>query len=207
VISPKRAFDVGASLAALAVLAPVWLAIALLIKADDGGPVLFRQERVGRGGRRFRILKFRTMVAGAEALGGPLTADADPRVTRLGRRLRATRLDELPQLVNVLRGEMTLVGPRPEVPRYTARYGPAERRVLELVPGLTDPASLAYRDEGRLLGAAADAERRYLEEVLPRKVRLQLAYADDATLWSDLRVLAATVRTLLPSARAGGPSA
>jgi lipopolysaccharide/colanic/teichoic acid biosynthesis glycosyltransferase len=192
----KRLLDLGGAALGLLLLAPAFAVLALLVRAEDGGPVFFRQERVGRAGRPFRIWKFRTMVPGAERLGGAVTADRDPRVTRVGRWLRRRRLDELPQLVNVLVGDMSLVGPRPEVPRYVARYTPAERRVLEVRPGITDPASLAYREEGAILADASDRELTYLTEIMPRKVELQLAYAARATVWSDLGVIAASLHAL-----------
>ena len=190
----KRSLDVVASAAGLLLLAPVLAAVALVVRRD--GPVLFRQERVGRGGRTFRIWKFRTMVPGAEARGAALTVGGDPRITRVGAWLRRTKLDELPQLLNVLRGEMTLVGPRPEVPRYVALYTPEQRRVLELVPGITDPASVRYRDEAGELALAADPQRHYIDVVLPDKIRLNLAYAARATIASDLRILLATLGAL-----------
>ena len=190
----KRSLDVVASAAGLLLLAPVLAAVALVVRRD--GPVLFRQERVGRGGRTFRIWKFRTMVSGAEARGAALTVGGDPRITRVGAWLRRTKLDELPQLLNVLRGEMTLVGPRPEVPRYVALYTPEQRRVLELVPGITDPASVRYRDEAGELALAADPQRHYIDVVLPDKIRLNLAYAARATIASDLRILLATLGAL-----------
>jgi lipopolysaccharide/colanic/teichoic acid biosynthesis glycosyltransferase len=192
----KRTLDlVGAGLGVV-LLAPLLALLALLVKAEDGGPVFFRQERVGYRGRRFRMWKFRTMVPDAEARGLPLTVGRDPRVTRIGARLRRLKLDELPQLFNVLAGDMSLVGPRPDVPRYVDLYGAAERRVLELVPGMTDEGSIRYVDEGTLLAASADPERRYLEEIAPEKIRLSLAYAARATAWTDLRVILATVRLL-----------
>jgi lipopolysaccharide/colanic/teichoic acid biosynthesis glycosyltransferase len=189
----KRAFDLVASGLGLAVLSPVLLLIGIAVATEDGGPILYRQERVGRGGRTFRILKFRTMIVDADKRGLPLTVGADSRITGVGRFLRRTKLDELPQLVNVVRGEMTLVGPRPEVARYVALYRGEQRRVLELTPGITDPASTQYVDESALLGASADPEREYIETVMPRKLQLNLAYAEQATFLSDLRVLLQTI--------------
>ena len=194
----KRLFDlVGAGLALL-LLAPLLLLLALAIRLDSTGPVFFRQERVGRFGMLFRIHKFRTMRVDAPALGLPLTVGRDARITRVGHWLRHYRLDELPQLLDVLLGRMSLVGPRPEVPRYVAHYPAALRaRVLAVRPGITDPASLAHIDEAALLAAAADPEREYIERILPAKLVLQAAYAEHATLWSDLAVLARTLRVLL----------
>lgn len=191
----KRLFDLlGASLA-LVLLAPVLLFVALWVKLDSNGPVFYRQERVGRHGVPFRIHKFRTM---RHAAGGlPLTVGADPRITRAGAFLRRTRLDELPQFIDVLLGRMSLVGPRPEVPRYVAHYPPALReRALAVRPGLTDPASLAYIDEASLLAAAVDPEREYIERILPAKVARAAAYAESATLLSDVAVLWRTLLTL-----------
>jgi lipopolysaccharide/colanic/teichoic acid biosynthesis glycosyltransferase len=186
----KRLFDLTGALLALALLWPLLLGIALAVRLDSPGPALFRQERVGRHGRPFRIHKFRTMAADAPARGLPLTVGADPRITRVGAWLRRTRLDELPQFIDVLRGDMSLVGPRPEVPRYVARYPQALReRVLAVRPGLTDPASLQFIDEAALLAAAADPEREYVEVILPRKLRLAAEYAERASLASDLAVL------------------
>jgi lipopolysaccharide/colanic/teichoic acid biosynthesis glycosyltransferase len=194
----KRLFDLVWTVPGLLVLAPVLGAVALLVRLVDGRPVFFRQERVGRHGRPFRIWKFRTMTQGATA-GGALTIAADSRVTRLGRWLRASKLDELPQLFNVLAGEMSLVGPRPEVPRFVAHYSADQRRVLAMRPGITDPACLSYRHEGVLLARSADPERTYVAEIMPEKIRLNLEYARTATRWSDFRVILRTFGTLLPT--------
>lgn len=188
----KRLLDVVASAAGLVALSPLLVGIAAAVKLD-GGPAFFRQERIGHRGRPFRMWKFRTMVPHAERLGPQLTAAGDPRITSTGRWLRRTKLDELPQLLNVLVGEMSLVGPRPEVPRYVARYTAEQRRVLELVPGITDPASVHYRDEGALLAAAPDPDRLYVERLMPDKIRRNLAYAATATVWSDVRVILQTL--------------
>lgn len=199
----KRLFDLLVATAALALLWPLLLAVALWIKLDSPGPVFFRQERVGRHGRLFRIHKFRTMVADAPARGAPLTVGADPRITRAGRWLRGARLDELPQLLDVLAGTMSLVGPRPEVPRYVAHYPPALReRVLSVPPGITDPSSLAFIDEAELLARADDPEREYIEVVLPRKLAAAADYAQHASVWTDLKVLLRTVAVLLGARRA-----
>jgi lipopolysaccharide/colanic/teichoic acid biosynthesis glycosyltransferase len=196
----KRLFDIAVSLLALLLLALPMLALAAWIRLDSPGPVFFRQQRVGRHGVPFAIHKFRTMRADAGGL--PLTVGADARITRAGRWLRRTRLDELPQLLDVLAGHMSLVGPRPEVPRYVALYPPALRdRALAVRPGITDPASLEHLDEAALLAAAADPEREYVERILPRKVAQAAAYAERATLASDVAVLARTARALLRRAR------
>lgn len=201
----KRAFDLLGAGAALLLLAPLLLLIALVVRLDSPGPVFFRQERVGRHGQTFRIHKFRTMVADAPQRGLALTVGADPRITRSGRWLRRTRLDELPQLLDVLRGRMSLVGPRPEVPRYVAHYPPGLReRALAVRPGITDPSSLQFLDEDRLLAAAADPEREYIEHILPRKLQAAADYAARASLWSDLQVLARTLQLLWRRGRQQG---
>jgi lipopolysaccharide/colanic/teichoic acid biosynthesis glycosyltransferase len=194
----KRLFDLVGALIGLALLSPLLLLVALAIRLDSGGPVFFRQERVGRGGRLFRIHKFRTMKVTAVASGGLLTVGADPRITRVGAILRGRRLDELPQLIDVLCGDMSLVGPRPEVPRYVALYSAEMRsRVLRVRPGITDPAALEFRDEATLLERAADPEREYIVNILPRKLALQAAYAERATLATDLAVIARSLRVLV----------
>lgn len=172
----KRALDLLLALAGLALLWPLLLLAALWVKLDSPGPALFNQERVGWKGRSFRIHKFRTM-RNDPAPGRQITVGADPRITRSGRWLRAAKLDELPQLFNVLKGEMSFVGPRPEVPRYVALYTEEERRVLELRPGITDLASIKYRDESEILARAADPERAYVDEVMRDKLRINLDYA------------------------------
>jgi lipopolysaccharide/colanic/teichoic acid biosynthesis glycosyltransferase len=194
----KRLFDLlGASLALL-LLAPLMLAIAALIKLDSRGPVFFRQQRVGRHGVPFRIHKFRTMVQDAPQRGLPVTVGADARITRAGRWLRRSRLDELPQFIDVLAGHMSLVGPRPEVPQYVAHYPAALReRALSVRPGITDPASLLFLDESELLERAADPEREYIEVILPRKLQCAADYAERANLRSDLGVLMHTLRLLI----------
>jgi lipopolysaccharide/colanic/teichoic acid biosynthesis glycosyltransferase len=174
------------------------LVVAAWIRLDSPGPVFFRQERVGRHGKVFRIHKFRTMTVDAERCGPQLTVGADVRVTRAGRLLRANRLDELPQFLDVLAGDMSLVGPRPDVPRYVDRW-PADlrERVLAVRPGITDPASLQFRDEATLLAQAADPEREYMDVILPRKLAVAADYADHASLWTDLAVIWRSVGVLL----------
>ena len=192
----KRAFDLVAAVLGLVVLSPLLALVATAIVALDGRPVFYRQVRVGRGGRPFRIWKFRTMRPAISGAGREITVGGDPRVTRVGAFLRRHKLDELPQLLNVVAGEMSLVGPRPEVPRYVAFYNAEQRRVLDARPGITDPASLAYRDEESMLARAADPEAAYLAEVMPAKLRLNLEYAERATLRSDLRLVARTLLAL-----------
>ena len=194
----KRLFDLLLSAAGLLLLAPLLAIVALAVRLDSPGPAMFRQERVGRGGRIFRIHKFRTMRSDAPALGPAVTVGADARITRVGQHLRRRRIDELPQLIDVLLGDMSLVGPRPEVPRYVAHYPAALRdKVLSVRPGITDPASLDFIDEASLLAAAPDPEACYVREILPRKLARQADYAQHATLWSDLEVIGRTLGVLL----------
>jgi lipopolysaccharide/colanic/teichoic acid biosynthesis glycosyltransferase len=191
----KRALDVLGAGLGLLLLAPLFLLVALAIKLDTPGPVFFRQDRVGLHGRRFRIFKFRTMEHRAAAEGTQLTVAGDARITRVGRFLRATKLDELAQLIDVVRGTMSLVGPRPEVPRYVEHYPPEWReRLLSVRPGMTDVASLRYRHENDLLARADDPEREYIEVILPLKLQVALDYVDRPTLANDLRVLGLTLR-------------
>jgi lipopolysaccharide/colanic/teichoic acid biosynthesis glycosyltransferase len=193
----KRVFDLLLAAGALALCALPMLLMAAWIKADSAGPVFFRQQRVGRHGRLFAIHKFRTMVADAPRRGPALTVGDDPRITRAGHWLRRHKLDELPQLIDVLAGHMSLVGPRPELPRYVALYPEALRaRALAVRPGITDPASLQLADENQLLARAADPEREYVQVILPAKLQASIAYAERATLWSDLRVIGRTLRLL-----------
>ncbi len=207
----KRAFDLFWSLLGLAVLSPFLAATALAVKLEDGGPVFFRQMRVGRGGRAFRIWKFRTMVVDAEARGRAITVGADPRITRTGRFLRASKLDELPQLLNVVTGEMSLVGPRPEVPRYVDLYTDDQRSILGLRPGITDLASIKYRNESELLARAADPDAAYVREILPDKIRINQAYAARAGIGADVLVILATLGLVpvgwVPGGEAVTPSA
>ena len=187
----KRLFDIVASGMGLLLLLPLLLGVAAWVKLDSPGPALFRQTRVGRFGIPFTIHKFRTMRVEP---GAAITVGADPRITRAGAWLRATKFDELPQLWDVLRGAMSLVGPRPELPRYVESY-PADlrQRVLAVRPGITDPASLAFSNEAELLAAAADPEREYREVVLPAKLRLSADYAGQASLATDLRLILTTL--------------
>ena len=192
----KRAMDIVLSAAALAVLWPLLLLIALAVVIDDPGPVFYRQVRIGRGGKPFRIFKFRSMRA--DNAGPQITVGADERITRSGRFIRAYKLDELPQLLNVLLGDMSIVGPRPEVPRYVALY-PADVRdeVLSVRPGMTDWASVQYRSESALLAQSPDPERTYVETVLPAKLALCQQYVRERSLLLDLKIIAMTLGILL----------
>jgi len=186
---------------AIILLAPVLAILALSVLATMGRPVLFAQERIGLDGCRFRLLKFRSMRRAAGGL--PITGRGDPRITQVGRFLRSTKLDEVPQLFNIVSGWMSVVGPRPEVPKYVASYSPAERQVLQVRPGLTDPASLAFRNEEDLLGAVPVEEREalYLTRILPRKLALSLDYIQNASLGYDLRLIVKTFAAVLLKAR------
>jgi lipopolysaccharide/colanic/teichoic acid biosynthesis glycosyltransferase len=193
----KRVFDVFFALSALLILAPVLVAVAMWIKLDSRGPVLFTQERVGLRGRLFAIYKFRTMRVGAAEQGPQITVQADPRITRAGAFLRRYKLDELPQFVNVLVGDMSVVGPRPEVPRYIALY-PREARdlILSVRPGITDLASIAYRDESALLGGTDDPDTLYVRDILPAKLEYCLQYIQKQSVWLDLIIVWRTARAI-----------
>lgn len=188
----KRAFDLLASGVGLIILSPLLLGIAFAVRLTSPGPALYRARRVGRHGKEFTLYKFRSMVANADRQGPGITAAQDRRITRVGRFLRRTKLDELPQLLNVLRGEMSLVGPRPEDPRYVAFYTPEQRRILDYRPGITSAASLAYRNEERIL-SGDNWERVYTEYVMPAKLAIDLEYAQRATLWRDMGLIFRTV--------------
>jgi len=192
----KRAFDVTVSLTGLVALAPVLTGVACAVRASSPGPVLFRQQRVGRHGVPFELLKFRSMRVGNA--GPQVTAGTDPRITAVGKWLRKTKLDELPELYNVLRGDLSLVGPRPEVPRYVAKYPDADREYLQRFrPGITDPATIRFRNEEEILARASDPEKAYVEEVLPQKLAMYRAYLERASLLGDLKVLLETARVIV----------
>lgn len=188
----KRAFDLIVAIPAAVLFSPLFAAIAVWVKLDSRGPVFFRQERAGQFGRTFRIFKFRTMVVDAEKHGALITVGADRRITRSGRLLRKYKLDELPQLFNVIRGEMSLVGPRPEVPRYVKTYTEDQRRILALKPGVTSVASIAFSDESEVLARQDDPESFYRAQLIPAKIREDLGYAKRATVLSDCALVAKT---------------
>src|SRR3990167_5176044 len=194
----KRLFDILFASLTLLLLAPVLLAVALWVRLDSPGPVFFRQQRVGRGGRPFCICKLRTMRPDAESTGPQITVGHDARITRAGAWLRRSKVDELPQFLNVLYGDMSVVGTRPEVPRYVAQY-PADVRqtVLSMRPGITDLASIEFRDESALLARSQDPERTYVEQILPAKLRHAQQYVRTHSLWLDLRIIARTVLAVL----------
>jgi len=193
----KRAFDFLSSLIGLILVSPVLVTIAILIKSEDGGPVFYRGVRVGRFGKTFRIFKFRTMEVNAEKMGGPSTADDDPRITKTGKFIRKFKLDELPQLFNVLKGEMSLVGPRPEVKIYVDMFTEEEKAILSVRPGITDWASIWNPDEGAILAGSPDPERTYMEKIRPEKIRLQLKYVRERSFLVDLRIIFETLKTVL----------
>jgi lipopolysaccharide/colanic/teichoic acid biosynthesis glycosyltransferase len=202
----KRLFDVIASCAGLVVLLPLLAGLAIVIKRESAGPVFYRGLRAGRYGKPFRIFKFRTMVVNADQIGGPSSSDDDPRITRVGAFLRRYKLDELPQLINVLSGEMSLVGPRPEVLQYVEMFTESERAILSVSPGITDWASIWNPDEGAALAGSPDPEKAYLEEIRPEKIRLQLKYVENQSLWTDFLILKETFQVLLHRVRASRQS-
>jgi lipopolysaccharide/colanic/teichoic acid biosynthesis glycosyltransferase len=191
----KRAFDCVAAATGLLLLAPLFAVIAVAIKLDSRGPVFFRHQRIGRRFRPFAVCKFRTMAdhAGGDGPGITLQGARDMRITKVGRLLRATKLDELPQLINVVRGDMSLVGPRPEVAHYVEMFASDYQQILQVRPGMTDPASLEYRHEARLLEEASDPEAEYVHHILPRKIALSRAYIARATLPGDVTLILETL--------------
>ncbi len=192
----KRLFDAVLSFIALVAFSPLMFVIAVLVKLDSMGPVLYKGTRSGKRGNPFRMLKFRTMVANADRIGGPSTSADDPRVTKTGRLLRRYKLDELPQLINVLKGDMSFVGPRPEVLSEVAEYTPEERLLLSVQPGITDWASIKFNDEGEILKGSENPHLVYLEKIRPEKIRLGLEYVHRHSVVVDLRILFQTLATL-----------
>ena len=193
----KRLFDLACAETGLGLLGPLLITFALCIKREDGGPVFYRGERIGLHGKPFRIFKFRTMVVDAEKMGASSTSDDDPRITRIGRVLRKYKLDELPQLINVLLGDMSLVGPRPEVKKFTDLYTEEERAILTVRPGITDWASIWNPDEGALLAGSMDPDKDYFEKIRPEKIRLQLKYVRERSFLTDIKIIALTLKTIL----------
>lgn len=188
----KRTFDVLVSAMALFLLLPLFLLLAVAVVITSSGGAFFRQVRVGRGGKEFRLLKFRTMRPGSESKGQITVGGRDPRITGIGYFLRKSKMDELPQLINVLAGDMSIVGPRPEVPRYVAMYTTEQREVLSVRPGITSAASIAYIDENEILGQSTDPDRTYVEEVMPAKLALDLAYVRRMSFGRDLSIISRT---------------
>ena len=199
----KRSFDIVVAAIALLVTSPIMLVASLLILGEDGWPIIYRGERIGRFGRPFAMLKFRTMVKNASMLGGTSSAADDPRITRAGRTLRKYKIDELPQLVNVLRGEMSIVGPRPQVRWAVELYTPEQRALLSVRPGITDYASICFRDEGELLRGSDDPDRDYLDKIAPEKIRLGLEYVHNHSMLIDVKLILKTLAALLPTRAPG----
>ena len=193
----KRFFDIAAATLGLVFLSPFLLWIAWLIRHEDGGPVFYRGVRVGLHGSPFRIYKFRTMLVDAEKIGGSSTSDDDPRITKIGKTLRKYKLDELPQLINVLIGNMSIVGPRPEVQRYTDMYIQEEKAILTVRPGITDWASIWNADEGAVLAGMADPEKAYEELIRPTKLKLQLKYVYEQSFLTDLKIILLTLLAII----------
>jgi lipopolysaccharide/colanic/teichoic acid biosynthesis glycosyltransferase len=191
-----RILNVLLAAVGILIVSPLMGIVALIVKLSDGGPVLYKARRVGKGGNTFVLYKFRTMVQDADSAGGGITTSGDSRITPVGRLLRKYKLDELPQLINILKGEMDLVGARPEDPRYVALYSDHQRQVLEHRPGITSPASLLYRNEEALLSGHTWHES-YVQEILPRKVAIDLSYLSTRTLWGDMKIILKTLWGIL----------
>jgi lipopolysaccharide/colanic/teichoic acid biosynthesis glycosyltransferase len=199
----KRFFDICFSAFMLLLLSPLLLLISLAIKLTSRGPVLYRGERVGLKGRKFRICKFRSMVIDAEKKGGSSTGDDDPRITRVGKLIRRFKLDELPQFLNVLVGDMSVVGPRPQVQWAVDLYTEEQKKLLDVRPGITDNASIRFRNEGEILKGAADPDKAYLELIAPEKIRLGLEYVRNQSLLLDLHIIFLTVFSLFVPPKSG----
>jgi len=194
----KRFFDLFFVIPVLFLLSPLFLLIALWIKKDSPGSFFFRQNRIGQGGKQFQIYKFRTMRTDAEALGPKLTVGKDPRITKSGNILRKYKFDELPQLLNVLKGEMSLVGPRPEVEEYVKVYpSDVKEKVLSVKPGITDLAAIEYVDESSILAQANDPIDAYINQVLPHKLKYYVRYVDEQSLWMDLKIILKTLARIM----------
>ena len=193
----KRLFDLLFSLFGLIVFSPLLFIIGILIKEEDKGPIFYRGVRVGKYGKLFRIFKFRTMVVNADKIGGPSTADDDPRITKIGKFLRRYKLDELPQLLNIIKGEMSFVGPRPEVPIEVETYTDEEKKILSACPGITDWASLTFHNEGEILKGSTDPHKTYREKIRPAKIKLALKYVHEQSLRTDIKIIYQTLSTLV----------
>ena len=193
----KRVFDIVASLGGLIILSPMLIIVAICIKLDSKGPVFFKQKRVGKNKKIFEIYKFRTMVTDAEKLGKQITVGNDSRITRVGKFIRKCKLDELPQLINVVKGEMSLVGPRPEVPRYVELYDEYEEQILLVQPGITDYASIEFRNENEILGRSINPEETYIEEIMPTKIDLNMKYIRNISLVEDIKLILNTILAIL----------
>ncbi len=193
----KRLLDITCSVAGLLLLSPLMIPIAILIRLEDGGPIFYKGERVGRNGNLFKMFKFRSMVVNADKLGPSSTSAEDPRITRIGHFLRKYKLDELPQLLNVLRGDMSIVGPRPEVKYFTDMYTEDEMIILSVKPGITDWASIWNCDEGSILAGSRDPDRAYFELIRPTKLALQMKYVKERSFWVDLKIILLTLLAVI----------
>lgn len=193
----KRLFDFIVSLIGLVILLPIFLLISGVIKMDSQGPVFYKQVRIGKNGEPFKIFKFRTMIQNADKLGLQITVDKDIRITKVGKFLRKIKLDELPQLINVIIGDMSFVGPRPEVPKYVAMYDCYQKNILKVRPGITDIASIEYKDESSLLTNSSDPERTYIEDIMPKKIELNIIYIENLSLGYDIKLIFKTIFKLL----------
>ena len=193
----KRAFDIFLSLLVLSISSPLFLLVAIAIKLESRGPVFFKHERVGLNSQRFQLYKFRTMVENAAQIGPNITREGDPRITRVGKLLRSWKIDELPQFINVLRGEMSVVGPRPETPDYVALYTPEQRRVLSMRPGMAGLAFVAYRNEEKLLAQAENPRDFYINHIMPEKLKLDLEYVDNQSFLHDLKIIVRAFRAVI----------
>lgn len=199
-----RAFDLLISAAGLVFLSPLLLAVGLLIKLDSPGPIFYKGDRIGKGGWPFKIYKFRTMVVDADQMGAALTQGGDPRITRVGRILRKWKIDEIPQLANVLQGEMGIVGPRPEAPCYVQHYTPRQRQVLQVRPGITGLTQVAFRHEETLLAGCQDPELEYVEQIMPQKLNLDLEYIKNRSLLLDIKLIFRTFWCVFEAEPAAG---
>jgi len=202
-MNTKRIMDLIAALAGLLILSPILLIIALFIKMEDGGPVFYRGERVGKGGVHFKIFKFRTMVPDADKIGGSSTPEDDRRITRLGRILRKYKIDEIAQLINVLKGEMSIVGPRPQVAWAVELYTDEEKLLLTVQPGITDYASLKFSNEDEILKGSKDPDKDYLEKIAPEKNRLAIEYVKHHSVMMDIKIILATIKTIITKSNKG----
>lgn len=191
----KRIFDIVLSSIGILILFPIFVVIGVLIKVTSKGPIFFKQIRVGKEEKNFEILKFRTMVENAEKIGMQITVGSDPRVTSIGKILRKTKLDELPQLINVLKGDMSFIGPRPEVPKYVDMYTDEQKIILKIRPGITDLASIEYRDENELLSKVKNPEDYYISVIMPNKIRLNLVYIKNMNVLEDIKIILKTILT------------
>lgn len=193
----KRTFDIVMSGLGLVCLSPLFLVLAVWIKCDSRGPVFYRQVRVGRNNKDFRLFKFRSMRPDSDKLGLITVGGHDPRVTRSGYYIRKYKLDEFPQLINVFKGDMSLVGPRPEVRKYVNMYTPEQMHVLDVRPGITSLASIRYRNENDILAEAEDPDRCYIEKIMPEKIAIDMEYVDKASLWTDIKLIFSTFREII----------